>query len=137
MKSLNHLNLFNPNKTIVNILLIKISFSSPFKVNPVKGFLNVQESLLLNVTFESAKLGEVTSKLYLILETGEKLTVMLHGSAENASIRLEKNSLMYEDTFHGLKRCKTVRLFNNSSSVVKYSWKKNKFLEDDKSMIEK
>lgn len=110
---------------------------SPFRVSPTKGILNVQESMVLTITFEHSKVGEVKRELHLLLETGEKLTTTLYGSAENACIRLEKSSVVHDDTYIGMKRCKNVRLYNNSSNVVAFTWKKHKNFEEDLSVIER
>lgn len=104
-------------------------------MSPTKGFLRAQEIMILNITFEYSKVGEVTRQLFLILETGEKLTIILRGTTENVSVRLDKNTIIHEDTFIGLKKVKSIYLHNNSDSRVKFSWKKNKSLDEDMKIL--
>lgn len=89
------------------------------------------------MTFEAPKIGEYNDVLKLKLETGELLGIKLYGSSEDISVRLDKCSVTQDDTFIGLRQHKLVRLFNNSSKTVKFSWRKNKTLNEDLDIIER
>lgn len=90
----------------------------------------------LSIFFEAHASGEYSGKLFIILETGEKLTVPLHGISENVCVRLDKNSILHDDTFIGLRSCKTVKLINNSSNIISFCWKKNKSIKEDLELID-
>lgn len=104
---------------------------------PKKGYLGVQEVMQLSIYFEAPVSGEYNSKLFIFLETGEKLTVALHGTSENVCVRLDKNSILLDDTFIGLRSCKTVKLINNSTNIISFCWMKNKSIKEDLDIIEK
>lgn len=108
-----------------------------FKVEPAKGYVSPFEILNFSIIFESAVVGSFSEVLHLNLETGESLAVKVHGSAENINVRLDKNFIYHDDTYFGLERSKIFHIQNNSPNLLKFSWKRNKSVKEDLSIIER
>jgi hypothetical protein len=58
----------------------------------------------------------------VLLCTGEKVFVSLHGSAQDANVRLDKNSLTMESTFLSMATEKTIVISNRSDVIAHFRW---------------
>ncbi|KAI8854495.1 hypothetical protein BC829DRAFT_439199 [Chytridium lagenaria] len=89
----------------------------PFYANPSSGFLDVKGSMQIDFG------GSFEKCMMLKYDTGEVTAVSLTGTAEDANIKLEKGNLKLDNTYITLSSCKTIKIFNRSEIMAKYSWK--------------
>lgn len=68
---------------------------------------------------------------------GEQLFIELNGSSKNGNIWLDPKQIQFDDTFMGLKRQQIVTLYNDTSSVIKFSWQKFELLQQDMDEVNK
>lgn len=57
------------------------------------------------------------------LSVGEDVTTQLYGSAVDVNVRLDRSSLIEEDTFISLSSQRSVFIHNHSGILVHYQWK--------------
>ena len=55
---------------------------------------------------------------------GEKVYISLHGTAQDANIRLDKNSLRIENTYISMANQRTVVVHNRSDIIAHFHWTK-------------
>ncbi|KAJ3129345.1 hypothetical protein HK098_001757 [Nowakowskiella sp. JEL0407] len=96
----------------------------PFQVDPQNGFLSAGQHMQINIDFNSIESGHFCKDLKVKLSTGETLSVLLMGCAENVDVRLESNSMIMESTYIGLKSSKTIKIFNRSEIMATFKWKR-------------
>lgn len=78
----------------------------------------------VSIDFQPFKCGEYEKELILCYDSGEFVYIKLHGAAQDANIRLDKNSIRIEDTYITMTNQRTVTIFNRSDILVHYEWKK-------------
>lgn len=117
--------------------VFKITSKAPFFVNPNSGILDAKGTMQLQVSFKPSKEGSFEDFFAIRFDTGETLVIKLFGTAKNADIYLETNSLKLNDTFMNLKSQKCIKLYNKSKHIVHFEWKHYKSREADALEIEK
>ncbi|KAJ3184326.1 hypothetical protein HK101_009853, partial [Irineochytrium annulatum] len=90
---------------------------APFESTPSSGYLDVEQSMQVDVHFFPEISGSFTRSLLIKYDTGEILTVSLIATSEDANIRLEKNSLKLDNTYITLSSSKALKI-NNKSEVM-------------------
>lgn len=105
--------------------------NTPFSVTPPKGVLLPDKTMQLKILFHPQKIGKAWEYLYIIYDTGEKLSVRLEAFAEISNISLEKGSLQFHKTFVGLTRQRQITLTNNSDYTVQFKWKLYPSIHED------
>ena len=98
-------------------------FSSPFSVSPSTATLEVNACMQINIEFTPTKIGDHTAELLLRYNMGEEIYTQLYGSARDANVRLDRSSIMMEDTYISLSSQRSVVLHNRSDVVVHFEWK--------------
>ncbi|KNC96691.1 uncharacterized protein SPPG_07904 [Spizellomyces punctatus DAOM BR117] len=101
-----------------------IKTEPPFHVSPTNGYLDLKQSMQIDVVFHPEQSGSFKQDLCVCFDTGEEIYVSLMGSAENAHIRLEKPTLKLDSTYITLASIKTVKIFNRSDIMAKFQWKR-------------
>ncbi|KAJ3215867.1 hypothetical protein HDU67_010224 [Dinochytrium kinnereticum] len=95
----------------------------PFYASPSSGFLEAKGSMQIDICFNPECGGSFERQMMLKYDTGEVTAVSLNGTAEDANIRLEKGSLRLDNTYITLSSAKTIKIFNRSEVMAKFSWK--------------
>ncbi len=62
------------------------------------------------------------SSILSILVSGEDVYVSLYGAAQDANVRLDKNSIRVENTYISMANQRTVTISNRSDVIVHYKW---------------
>lgn len=101
-----------------------MSTTPPFSVEPARGIVGPGKCIQLSVRFTTNILGEHQGRLSVTYETTERLSVSLKACASEADIRLECTTIDIPETYMGLKRRKFLKLFNNSTHLVYFKWKR-------------
>lgn len=70
-------------------------------------------------------------------DSGETLKIGVEARAKSSNVILSKQTILFEDTYLGLKCHKTVKIHNNSGHVVRFAWKIFSSKESDRSESEK
>ena len=95
-----------------------LSTSEPFSIEPRHAQLDVGQSMQVQVHFCSSRVGSSSGKLKILYSTGEQVVSELSGSAEDANVRLEKNSLRMDNTFLSRSCQRIVRIFNRRYAYI-------------------
>lgn len=66
---------------------------------PEIGTLAVGESMQVSVDFTPEGVGDHRRDLVLHLDSGEDIFISLYGAAQDANVRLDKNSIRYQSNF--------------------------------------
>ena len=85
--------------------------------------LEVNACMQINIGFTPAKIGDHAAELIIRYDTEEEIYTQLYGSARDVNIRLDRSSIIMEDTFIGLSSQRSVVLYNRSDVVVHFEWK--------------
>ncbi|ORX48158.1 hypothetical protein BCR36DRAFT_329786 [Piromyces finnis] len=101
----------------------KLTVNEPFKVVPSDGYLDIGESMQIEVKFEPEKVGSYEGEMLLEYDTGEEVYINVYGSADDVNIRLEKQILQMDNTYINLVSMKVLTLYNRSDIIIKYQWK--------------
>ncbi|NWU06802.1 HYDIN protein, partial [Cephalopterus ornatus] len=101
----------------------QISTQSPFSVIPTMGTLGIGDTLQVTVEFHPLQIGDHCASLVVHYGTGEDTHTSLHGSAVNAHIRLDGNSVTVEKTYITLSNQSTLRIHNHSNVTACFQWK--------------
>ncbi|XP_027541094.1 hydrocephalus-inducing protein homolog [Neopelma chrysocephalum] len=101
----------------------QISTQSPFSVIPTMGTLGIGDILQVTVEFHPLQTGGHSGSLVVHYDTGEDTHTSLHGSAVNAHIRLDRNSVAVEKTYITLSNQSTVMIHNYSNVTARFQWK--------------
>lgn len=105
--------------------------NSHFTVFPKNGYLKPNEATQVNIDFFSQEIGRHKSKLLIEYSTGEVCACELVATTADVNVRLEKNSLNFENTYNGLQTRRTFKIFNNSEVLVNFNWCQNSSNELD------
>ncbi|XP_067853715.1 hydrocephalus-inducing protein homolog [Heptranchias perlo] len=95
----------------------------PFFVEPLRGNLEVGQSIQVTVEFIPQRIGDHSEDLMLHLDTGEDIFVNLYGAATDINVRLDKNSVMIEKTYISMANLRVVSICNRSDVIVHFQWK--------------
>lgn len=101
-----------------------LTVDKPYSVNPPNGILPINETMQVTIEFNPAQTGDQERDLLLKYDTGETVAIQLHGTAQDANVRLDKSSLRIEDTFLGMANQRVATIFNRSDVIVHYRWTK-------------
>ncbi|KAK3085440.1 hypothetical protein FSP39_003318 [Pinctada imbricata] len=99
-----------------------LSAEKPFSVTPEIGTLPVNESMQVTVEFTPQKAGDHNSELVLHYDTGEDVLISLYGGAQDANVRLDKNSIRIENTYISMANQRTVIIHNRSDVIAHFRW---------------
>jgi len=66
--------------------------------------------------------GDHQSELVLHYDTGEYVYIRLYGAAQDANVRLDKNSIRIENTYISMANDRTVTIHNRSDVIAHYKW---------------
>lgn len=91
-------------------------------MTPEIGTLAVQESLQVSINFVPDKVGDHRSDLVVRYDTGEDIFISLYGAAQDANVRLDKNSLRVENTFISMANQRTVTISNRTDVLAHFRW---------------
>nr|KAG5712964.1 hypothetical protein BaRGS_021758 [Batillaria attramentaria] len=94
----------------------------PFTVTPTIGTLPVNDNLQVTIEFNPTQAGDHHGDLIITYDTGEKVFVSLYGAAQDASVRLDKNSLRMENTYLSMASQRTVTITNRSDVIAHFRW---------------
>ncbi|XJO77830.1 hypothetical protein BDV3_002359 [Batrachochytrium dendrobatidis] len=101
-----------------------VKVDGPFSITPNTGCIEIGQTMQMDASFLSKKSGSFESSLTITFHTGETVAIRLTGTAENISVKLEKNLLRMENTSITLASSKLIRIFNKSDTMVSYIWKR-------------
>ncbi|KAI9002678.1 hypothetical protein BC832DRAFT_104056 [Gaertneriomyces semiglobifer] len=105
--------------------------SYPFSVHPKGGYLDLRESMQIDVLFRPEQSGSFHDELRVNYDTGEHILTKLIGTAEDAQIRLDKSTLRMDKTYITLRSTKKVYLHNRSNIMAQFQWKRFATSEDE------
>lgn len=91
-------------------------------MTPEIGTLAVQDSMQVTVEFIPDKVGDHRQDLILHYDTGEDVYISLYGAAQDANVRLDKNSLRIENTFISMASQRTVTISNRTDVLAHFRW---------------
>lgn len=94
----------------------------PFSVTPAIGTLAVNDNMQVTIEFNPTFSGDHHGDLVISYDTGEKVFVSLYGAAQDASVRLDKNSLRMENTYLSMASQRTVTITNRSDVIAHFRW---------------
>jgi hydrocephalus-inducing protein len=97
-------------------------FLRPFTVSPQNGVLAVNESMQVVITFTPTVVGDHHGRMRVSYDTGEEVYISLHGVAQNALVRLDKNSIRIENTYISMANQRTVTITNRSNVIAHFRW---------------
>ena len=78
----------------------------------------MQKNLIQTSAFQQKETGSFESSIDIIYDSGEVATLKVIGAADNANIKLERNSIRLEHTSITLTTYKVVKLINRSEFMV-------------------
>ncbi|XP_052230840.1 hydrocephalus-inducing protein-like isoform X4 [Dreissena polymorpha] len=99
-----------------------LSCEKPFKVFPEIATLGMQDSMQVSVEFTPDKTGDHHSELVIHYDSGEDIYVKLYGAAQDANVRLDKNSVRIENTFISMASQRTVTISNRTDVLAHFRW---------------
>lgn len=99
--------------------------------------MHLQKAFIINTLFVDTCYRVKLSLNQFFAILGEQLSIELTGSSKNGNIWIDPNKIQLDDTFMGLKRQQNVVLYNNSSSVIKFSWQKFESKQQDMDELNK
>ncbi|XP_053402100.1 hydrocephalus-inducing protein homolog isoform X11 [Mercenaria mercenaria] len=94
----------------------------PFSVSPEIGTLAVNDSMQVTVEFIPDKVGDHKQVLVVHYDSGEDINISLYGAAQDANVRLDKNSLRIENTFISMANQRTVTISNRTDVLARFRW---------------
>ncbi|XP_025115052.1 hydrocephalus-inducing protein-like isoform X4 [Pomacea canaliculata] len=94
----------------------------PFSVTPEIGTLGIDDIMQVTIEFNPQKTGDWHGDLTISYDTGEKVHVSLYGAAQDANVRLDKNSVRMENTYLSMASQRTVVIFNRSDFIAHFRW---------------
>ncbi|CAI2730845.1 unnamed protein product [Schistosoma spindalis] len=94
----------------------------PFFVEPIS--LKIESGALeeIKVLFIPENTGEVSKKMFIIYDTGERLQINLHGRGRESLVYLRDNKVTLNGTYIGLHSQTKVFIVNDSSDVINFKW---------------
>jgi hydrocephalus-inducing protein len=106
----------------------------PFGVSPEHGILPMGENMQVTLTFRALKCGQYCGHMTIEYGTpgdGDRVHVAMFGSAQDVNVRLEKSSLLVDDTYITMSNQRTVRIHNRSDVLVRFEWKRYATVEEE------
>ena len=91
-------------------------------MSPEIGTLAVQDSMQVSIDFVPDKVGDHRCDLVIHYDTGEDIFISLYGAAQDANVRLDKNSLRIENTFISMANQRTVTISNRTDVLAHFRW---------------
>ncbi|KAH3778727.1 hypothetical protein DPMN_180197 [Dreissena polymorpha] len=76
----------------------------------------------VSVEFTPDKTGDHHSELVIHYDSGEDIYVKLYGAAQDANVRLDKNSVRIENTFISMASQRTVTISNRTDVLAHFRW---------------
>lgn len=89
---------------------------------PPNGILPVNDSIQVTVEFNPFKTGDHQTDLELCYDTGETILIGLYGAAQDKNVRLDKQSVMIENTYIGMAKQRTITVTNRTNLIAHYRW---------------
>ncbi|CAH8527146.1 unnamed protein product [Schistosoma turkestanicum] len=101
---------------------VKVTSSKPFFVEPLS--LNIQSGALkeIKVSFIPENTTEVSQKMFVIYDTGERLQINLHGQGRESLVYLKNDKVTVDGTFIGMHSQTNLSIVNDSSDFVRFKW---------------
>ncbi|XP_059164892.1 hydrocephalus-inducing protein homolog isoform X11 [Physella acuta] len=94
----------------------------PFFVTPDIGTLAVKDSMQITIEFKPLFAGDHKGEICLVYDTGEEVYINLYGASQDASIRLDKNTVKMESTYISMASQRTVVIHNRSDFIAHFRW---------------
>ena len=91
-------------------------------MTPSNGLIPVNDSLQIVIEFHPMTSGDHQSELMLHYDTGEDVFISLYGAAQDANVRLDKNSIRIENTYISMANERIVTIQNRSDVIAHYKW---------------
>ena len=91
-------------------------------MTPSIGTLAVNESMQVTVEFNPEKVGDHRRDLVIHYDSGEDVYVALYGAAQDANVRLDKNTIRVESTFISMANQRTVTISNRTDVIAHFRW---------------
>eukprot|EP00916_Digyalum_oweni_P018714 GHVL01031292.1.p1 GENE.GHVL01031292.1~~GHVL01031292.1.p1 ORF type:complete len:1673 (+),score=501.02 GHVL01031292.1:423-5441(+) len=108
-------------------------------VSPCNGFLDINQSCQITVTFLAKKSGPYSEQLKLTYGMGVFSFVSVTATAELLNILITPQKLHFPNTYISLQAFQTVNIQNNSNYILNFIWKNHKNEDEenrDKEMLE-
>ena len=100
-----------------------VSTQAPVSITPSASKLDVNGSMQIEVGFKPIELGSHSCNATVTYDTGEQVEIQLYGAAEDANVRLDKNTVGLEKTYIGQSSLRTLKIQNRSDIVAHFEWK--------------
>jgi hydrocephalus-inducing protein len=65
---------------------------------------------------------DINFHILIIFVLGEDVYITLYGAAQNASVRLDKNTMKMENTYISMANQRTVTIHNRSNVICHFRW---------------
>ena len=91
-------------------------------MTPEIATLAVQESMQITIEFFPDKVGDHKDDLIVHYDTGEDIFISLYGAAQDANVRLDKNSIRIESTFISMANQRVITLSNRTNVIAHFRW---------------
>ena len=91
-------------------------------MTPSIGTLAINESVQVTVEFNPEKVGDHRRDLVIHYDSGEDVYVALYGAAQDANVRLDKNTIRVMSTFISMANQRTVTISNRTDVIAHFRW---------------
>ena len=78
----------------------------------------------VTIDYKPNTVGDHQTDLIIHYDTAEDIFVNLYGAAQDANVRLDKNSIRIENTFISMANQRTVSISNRSDVIAHFRWTK-------------
>ncbi|KAJ8920877.1 hypothetical protein NQ315_015670 [Exocentrus adspersus] len=102
-----------------------ISTNNRFRATPYQHFMNPGEFLDVKISCKAPEIGHIKDSIY-VLYNDLKVAVSVECEVYTIEVQLEKNNLVFDSTYMGLKRQATVTVYNQNDRLINFTWKLHK-----------
>ena len=102
-----------------------LATSLNYSISPTEGHLSPGESLQCTITFCPEEAGEVAGELELVYDNGQVTVSRLLGYGREVNVQLSADTVQLLPTYMNKESQKTFKVFNESETVVKFSFRQN------------
>lgn len=103
----------------------------PFSVSPYKYYLPAGEFTEIQITCKSSMSGHIKDLIYFSYNN-IKLKINVECEVFTINTYLDRNSIVFNDIYMGLKKHESVTVYNHSSHFIDFKWKLYKSFAIDK-----
>ncbi|XP_041376326.1 hydrocephalus-inducing protein-like isoform X3 [Gigantopelta aegis] len=102
--------------------IFTLAIERPFSLNPDRGKLAVEDSMQITISYSPETSSDIKTNLRLHYDTGEEQLIPVYGAAQDSNVRLDKNTIRFENTYISTSNQRTVTIQNRSSLITYYRW---------------